>query len=132
MILDGRKQLWRKLTEVTVRADWDKDNGCRTSTCKAHSICKPCIFDSIATFYVNFKHDIGVPKKFKFDDGKDIATQYLDTVLQSSIELAYSHKWIEGNAVIIDSHPVSRERPPWKGKRKTLASKRDTSNRHKI
>lgn len=140
--IEQQKTIAGKLAEVTVSADyeWDTNNNFVVHQhTKAIRIYKPrqgkefpCFFNSIATFYGNFKHGMGGHKKttsIKFDDGKDISTQYLDTILQSSIELAYSHKWVQGDIVIIDNYQVSHGRLPWKGERKILVSMWDTPNK---
>lgn len=85
----------------------------------------PCFFNSLSTFYAYTKYKVaeyGKTRSICYNDGGEIPTKYLDLVLQTSLDLAYAHRWEEGDIAIVDNYMVSHGRLPWEGVRRILVS----------
>ncbi|KAI5479259.1 hypothetical protein MNV49_003954 [Pseudohyphozyma bogoriensis] len=58
-----------------------------------------------------------------YGDGTPIPRQYLDRLLDISIETEFSFKWEEGDIIFVDNYRTTHGRRPWtKGGRKVLVS----------
>lgn len=94
----------------------------------------PVFFNSLPVYYEDYKGSFCDSYKktsvITYDNGKQIPDEYLENVLQKSIDLAYSHAWQEGDIAIVDNYQVSHGRAPWKnGDRVILVSMWDTPNK---
>lgn len=93
----------------------------------------PVFFNSIATYYAVAKANswgFTTTKPLKYNDGEDIPKEFLEAVLQTSVDLAFNHSWEKGDIVIVNNLQVSHGRLPWKnGERKILVSMWDHTDR---
>ncbi|KAH3669236.1 hypothetical protein OGAPHI_001357 [Ogataea philodendri] len=140
--LKTRQEKAAKLVREFVSEDfeWDDNNnlivGQHSRPIRKYKVSDsesyPAFFNSIATYYADVKYSPPDSKKtsaLSYDDLQPIPTEYLDEVLQQSIDLAYHHQWKEGDIAIVDNYQVSHGRDPWKGDRKLLVSMWDQKNK---
>ncbi|EGV66722.1 hypothetical protein PSN45_002654 [Yamadazyma tenuis] len=88
----------------------------------------PIIFSSLPTYYAGYYN----AKKSNlqpngpgvvFGDGTPIPEDFLDYLFEQSIELEYTHKFVDGDLILLDNYSVYHGRNPYvAGDREILAS----------
>lgn len=132
-------------TKVSPEFAWDADDNLvvhqRTDPIRIYDGISgddayPVFFNSMATYYAVVKSNSWsstTTKPLKFNDEEPIPQDFLEAVLQTSIDLAFNHTWQEGDIVIVNNLQVSHGRLPWKnGERKVLVSMWDHKSRCKF
>lgn len=96
--------------------EWTPENGLKlhehTQPLRVHPYnSQPILFSSLPTYHQKYKHAIKVAENpnnieppITYDNGDEIPIEYLDFLLDQSIELCYEHKFEPGDIVFVDNY----------------------------
>lgn len=96
--------------------EWTPDNGLKlhehTQPLRIHPYTlKPVLFSSLPTYHQKYKYALNTSEHpdtleppITYDDGEQIPIEYLDFLLDQSIDLCYEHKFEPGDIVFVDNY----------------------------
>lgn len=83
------------------------------------------LFSSLPTYYQKYKHDLETKEGYvappvTYDNGEDIPREYLEFLLDQSIELAVNHKFEKGDIVLVDNYQAYHGRTKYGDQRREV------------